>query len=405
MQAIAEPTGLARLRAQALMLRAMRAGWQGAWAEEDRLVAEAFALREAAGDELGAAMRPVRAAFSAVARGLGPEWFALKADAIVRTLAAASPLVEGSARAWADAKAGRLDDARARIAAMFDGGVFAAPIGIHALESLSETAWLLGDRRLAGHVRERLLPHAGRAFMVTSLASILTSVVDHALMRLADVLGLDAEADAWAASALAFCARLGAEPLAAAVRADHAALVARRGAAVPRDEAVRLTREGEVWTVVGRGEVGRVKDSRGLRMLARLVAAPGVEVHALDLSGGGAVVGEAAAPALDQAAKKAYRARLAELESERAEADAWHDELRRERVRAEIERLERELARAFGLGGRARPSGAAVERARVNVRRRLVDALERIAEVCPTLGADLARDVQTGVFCRYQPKA
>jgi hypothetical protein len=64
-----------------------------------------------------------------------------------------------------------------------------------------------------------------------------------------------------------------------------------------------------------------------------------------------------------------------------------------------------ELSRAYGLGGRARRTGSAVERARSNVRRRLVNALERIAEGCPQTGRHLAAAVRTGIYCAYEPQA
>jgi hypothetical protein len=56
-----------------------------------------------------------------------------------------------------------------------------------------------------------------------------------------------------------------------------------------------------------------------------------------------------------------------------------------------------------GLGGRSRRAGSAAERARSAVQRRIKNALERIEETSPTLGAHLARSVKTGNFCVYRP--
>jgi hypothetical protein len=42
-------------------------------------------------------------------------------------------------------------------------------------------------------------------------------------------------------------------------------------------------REGEYWTVIFEGSVVRLKDAKGLRHLARLLAQPGREFHAVDL--------------------------------------------------------------------------------------------------------------------------
>ena len=61
-----------------------------------------------------------------------------------------------------------------------------------------------------------------------------------------------------------------------------------------------------------------------------------------------------------------------------------------------------ELGRAVGLGGRARRSGSAAERARSAVQRRIKNALGRIDEADPELGAALARRIRTGNFCVYR---
>ena len=74
-----------------------------------------------------------------------------------------------------------------------------------------------------------------------------------------------------------------------------------------------------------------------------------------------------------------------------------------DRLRAEREALADELARAVGLGGRARRAGAVVERARINVQRRIRDALTRIARVDAPLGRYLDRRIRTGSFCSFEP--
>src|SRR5262249_61658992 len=42
-------------------------------------------------------------------------------------------------------------------------------------------------------------------------------------------------------------------------------------------------REGEYWTIRFDGSVARLKDAKGLRYLAQLLADPGREFHAIDL--------------------------------------------------------------------------------------------------------------------------
>jgi predicted ATPase len=64
--------------------------------------------------------------------------------------------------------------------------------------------------------------------------------------------------------------------------------------------------------------------------------------------------------------------------------------------------IQAELARAFGTGGRARRSGAAAERARSAVTRRVREAIAKIAEHDSELGEHLEWAVRTGLTCSYR---
>lgn len=176
-------------------------------------------------------------------------------------------------------------------------------------------------------------------------------------------------------------------------------------------------REGEYWSIAFYGDAFRLRDSKGLRHLSVLLAAPGQEFHSLELvmtaradarpEGYGPAelssgTGDAGA-ILDERAKTEYRYRLRDLESELAEAENWNDSERASRLREEIDFLVRELGAAVGLGGRDRRAASNAERARVNVTRAIKAALERIAEHSPTLGRHLSVTIRTGTFCAYQP--
>jgi hypothetical protein len=62
-----------------------------------------------------------------------------------------------------------------------------------------------------------------------------------------------------------------------------------------------------------------------------------------------------------------------------------------------------ELARAVGLHGRTRHAGSATERARINVQRRLRDAIVRIGDADEELGHYFRRAIRTGTFCSFRP--
>jgi predicted ATPase len=177
-------------------------------------------------------------------------------------------------------------------------------------------------------------------------------------------------------------------------------------AGLPAVDYFRLTRDGEIWVCECEGREFRLRDSRGMQILARLVATPGQEIHVLDLMGpageGDVIDSGDGGELLDDRARRDYRHRLESLRAEVEDAESRHDLAGAEAAREEIEQLSAELARAFGIGGRARRSGSNVERARVNVQRRLKHALERIGHECPAAGRHLNWAVRTGSFCSYR---
>lgn len=177
-------------------------------------------------------------------------------------------------------------------------------------------------------------------------------------------------------------------------------------------------REGEYWTIAYGDCSFLLKDMKGLRHLARLLAHPDRELHALDLvrleegttpalsergedpqaPGGG--LGDAG-ELLDSQAKRAYRQRLVAL---RDELDAADDPELRARLSAEMDMLAHQLASAMGLGGRDVKAASAAERARLNVTNRIRAAITKIAAHDPALSRHLDAAVRTGAFCSYRPE-
>ncbi|HKH90245.1 MAG TPA: hypothetical protein VKA54_00505 [Gemmatimonadaceae bacterium] len=177
--------------------------------------------------------------------------------------------------------------------------------------------------------------------------------------------------------------------------------------------------EGDYWSVEFEGRAVRLRDAKGLRYLARLLASPGRELHVLDLvsaerdDSGGAIrhverdmaitSGMDAGVLLDTNAKAAYRRRLDEIDDDIEEARLLADGERAAQAEAERDFLARELARAVGLGGRDRRAGSSSERARASVTRAIRQSMVRIGEQHPALGEHLKRAVRTGNYCRYLP--
>ena len=74
-----------------------------------------------------------------------------------------------------------------------------------------------------------------------------------------------------------------------------------------------------------------------------------------------------------------------------------------DKLQQEMDFLTAELARAVGLGGRARTTTTSAERARVNVAKGIRIALAKIAEQSPLLEHYLTTTIKTGLFCSYTP--
>lgn len=184
-------------------------------------------------------------------------------------------------------------------------------------------------------------------------------------------------------------------------------------------------REGEYWTVAHEGSVVRLRDTKGVRCLARLLASPGRDLPAVELeawdaaasSPGASPVGQSAHPDgvdsrldlgdagawLDDQAKADYRDRIEDLRAELDEAEGFNDPGRAARAREELDFLMQELARAVGLGGRDRRAASHAERARLNVSRAIRAAMRTLAEDHPSLADHLSVTVRTGRFCSYRP--
>lgn len=186
-----------------------------------------------------------------------------------------------------------------------------------------------------------------------------------------------------------------------------------------------FVRQGDYWTVSYRGQVARLKASRGLQLLCSLLRHPGRERHVGELlgeiataanvparsteksigapSGGTEGSGQMSSPILDAQAKVEYKLRLSELRAELEEAERFNDKERALRLQEEINRIGEQIASAVGLGGRDRKTGSDAERARSAVTKRVKEAIEKIREMIPPLGRHLATHVKTGYFCSYNP--
>jgi tetratricopeptide (TPR) repeat protein len=284
------------------------------------------------------------------------------------------------------------------------------------LSVLGEVGSQVGSEAEAAVLYDLLLPYRDR--VAITYCEISYGSVALALGLLANRLGRSEEALDHLRRAVEVNQRMGGRPAANRARQalaggypDGWITTPKGGAAATGHEARgTLRRDGEYWTLALDRESAMLKDSKGLRYLAVLLGRPGHEVHAMDLVRGGErgrprhppPAGDAG-EMLDEQAKREYHRRVQELRGEIDEAQAWNDPEREARVRAELDFINRELARAVGLGGRDRRAVSDAERARVNVTRAIKATLDRIEAACPQTAAHLRAAVRTGTFCVYEP--
>ncbi|MEW6272005.1 MAG: hypothetical protein AB1689_22210, partial [Thermodesulfobacteriota bacterium] len=362
--------------------------------------------------------------------------------------------------AWVYAELGRDEDARRELDLLAARDFADLPRDMFWLLSLwlvAEVVGWLDDTRRAATVYALLLPFADHC--VTSGAAFCGGSLERSLGVLAGVLGRFDDAARHLAAAATVNERIRARPWLAHGELDRGRMLLRRGAAgdvaaarehllraaeaarslgmasllaraeallgdgeaaasAAGDEAV-LRREGEYWTIAYRGSEACVRDARGVRLIALLVASPGRDFRATELAAwpaptpseadSGAAVEQAGLrtgpledvePGPDARALADYRARITRLRDEVEEAERFNDPLRAARAREEMALLADELS---GSHGARRRWATDAERARLAVTKAIRYSLRKIERAHPDLGALLATAVKTGVTCRYEP--
>jgi hypothetical protein len=165
---------------------------------------------------------------------------------------------------------------------------------------------------------------------------------------------------------------------------------------------IALAQEGALWRITTGTASFHLPDGKGLRYFDHLVRNAGAEVHVSQLVGVEETAGDAG-PILDAKAKQAYRRWLEDLGCDLEEARRSGDATRAAFAQREIDAIAAQLAMAVGLGGRDRKAASRVERDRINVQRRLRDAVERLREQDAPLARWVEASLKTGTYCSFTP--
>jgi tetratricopeptide (TPR) repeat protein len=475
--ALAERLHQPFILAHTTQFRALRAIMQGRFRDGEALAADARQQTQRAGNAL---------AGTVYGGQMFPVWWQRgeheQLDAFLRTALRAAPPHAGttSAMALIHAELGERETAAAMVEQLAAPGFSKFRHDMLFLPGLAHLTLAcadLADPTHAEEIYDLLRPYAGRVVVVGAPAQACWGPVDHYL----GVVAALGDRPDWAAdhfeTALAIGARLGTPALLAETRLEFGGLLLRAGRSHDRDRALTLLdaarrtasalglqrvvdrldavaeavgvpdepsparssvtpvvgtprcslrRDGEFWTVLTPAGTTHVRDAKGVRHLATLLAQPGRPVHVLHLAGafaGGAglggisVVAESggfgggfvdgfgdAGEVLDETAKGAYRQRLAELDELIVEAERFNDIERASQLGVERDLLVDQLAQAVGLGGRDRRAVSVSERARVNVTRAIRSAIRRIGEVDRAAGHYLDTTIVTGAYCLFDPQ-
>jgi hypothetical protein len=387
--------------------RGMRALMQGDFARWERHLSEVVSIAEQTGSDNARMMLfTQRAAFTVFEDGDFTE-LASEFDQLMERHP--DLLTYASVPAWVYARTGRDAQARAILDSLRTSELRGIPRDAEWLSSLfaaADAAVQLGHRDLAEVLYQGLRPFSGRV-IVDGIGGACLGAVDLCLARLAAVANRGEVARRHFDDALAFHRAMGATLLVEATERYREADLGPAGAPVAALNAV-FRREGDLWTLAYEEKVVGMKDAKGLRDLAALLAVPGQSIHVTELLGATEVnpvlAASGADAVLDRRAVEEYRQRLRDLEEEVDAAEVAHDLERAARGRLERDAIVTELESALGLGGRRRLLGDDSERARKAIRARIRLTLDRIEKEHPNLARHLRASVRTGTFCSYDPE-
>lgn len=186
---------------------------------------------------------------------------------------------------------------------------------------------------------------------------------------------------------------------------------------------------GNHWSVTFDGETRSIKNTMGMRYIARLIARRGLEVSVADLYGdvnpreagstnallstmsaaeleglGLSVEGLGdAGEMLTPEARRSLEQRCLKLRDRIEDAQELGDVERQVELEDELEKVLSYLGAATGLRGRSRRASSATERIRKAVTKRIREQMQELTRTFPALGRHLLQSVKTGSICAYRP--
>lgn len=161
-------------------------------------------------------------------------------------------------------------------------------------------------------------------------------------------------------------------------------------------------KENSAWKLSFDGYMVQVPEAKGFYDIRKMLVQPRQLFHCAELMGSSLEgTGE---KLIDEKARKQYQKKILDLQSEIEEAENYSNYARLEKLQEQYDKLIEHLSASLNLKGSARETGGPVEKARSAVTWRIRNAIARIEQYHPILGAHLSNAIKTGTACSYKPE-
>jgi hypothetical protein len=160
-------------------------------------------------------------------------------------------------------------------------------------------------------------------------------------------------------------------------------------------------KEATGWKLSYDGVMVQMPELKGFYDIQKMLIAPRQLFHCAEMMGSS--MNDQGEKLIDEKARAAYQKKILDLQSDLHDAEQCSDFTRVEKLQGEYDRLVDHLSKALGLKGKARETGSTIEKARSALTWRIRNAIARVEQHHPLLGAHLANAIKTGILCSYQP--
>ncbi len=160
-------------------------------------------------------------------------------------------------------------------------------------------------------------------------------------------------------------------------------------------------KESAAWKFSFEGSTVQAQEVKGFYDIQKMLERPRQVFHCAELMG--STLDDKGEKLIDEKARKQYQKKILELQSDIEEAERFSHFEHLEELQEEYDQLIAHLSKSLNLKGKIRETGGTVEKARSAVTWRIRNAIARIEQYHPLLGAHLSNAIKTGILCSYKP--